>query len=76
MQRSLTERYTKRNAIIRLKQKMSVHTSDHSPICHSGHCPKLQIALLAGLVAASQLISFPLHTTTRSLTPSPQVVEH
>ena len=55
---------------------MNVHTSDHSPIFHSGHCPKLQIALLAGLVAASQLAAFPLHTTTRSWTPSPQVFEH
>ena len=68
LQYSLTERCT--------KQMLGVHTSDHSPIFHSGHCPRLQIVLLAGLVAASQLVAFPLHTTARSLTPSPQVAEH
>lgn len=48
----------------------------HCPTCHTGHAPRLHRDVACGLLLASQLTSDRLHSTWRSLDPSPQVTEH
>ena len=46
------------------------------PGFHSGHSPRLHLAILCGLLLLSQRVFPPSHCTVRRLKPSPQVFEH